>query len=142
MALLQKMTCNLRHPMGLRHPVARHCFLFHNCVCACVCVRVCVCVCACLSLYVCVYVCVYASVTQQACVYVHTSRPTNSLYGKSCTGWRRPIGCLKLQVIFRKRATNYRALSRKMTYKDKASYDSTTPHCSELTFEESGCVGV
>ena len=26
------------------------------------------------------------------------------------TGWRRPIGCLKLQVIFRKRATNYRAL--------------------------------
>ena len=27
-----------------------------------------------------------------------------------CTGWRRPIGCLKLRVIFRKRATNYRAL--------------------------------
>jgi len=25
------------------------------------------------------------------------------------TGWRRPIGCLKLQVIFHKRATNYRA---------------------------------
>ena len=33
----------------------------------------------------------------------------------------RPIGCLRLQVIFRKRATNYRALLRKMTYKDKAS---------------------
>ena len=43
------------------------------------------------------------------------------------TGWRRPIGCLKLQVIFRKRATNYRALLRKITYKDKASYDSTPP---------------
>jgi len=27
-----------------------------------------------------------------------------------CTGWRRSIGCLQLQVIFRKRATNYRAL--------------------------------
>ena len=27
-----------------------------------------------------------------------------------CTGWRRPIGCLELQVIFRKRATNNRAL--------------------------------
>jgi len=26
-----------------------------------------------------------------------------------------------------KRATNYRALRRKMTYKDKASYDSTPP---------------
>jgi len=32
--------------------------------------------------------------------------------------------CLKLQVIFRKKATHYRALLRKMTYKDKASYDS------------------
>jgi len=28
------------------------------------------------------------------------------------SGWRRPIGCLKLQVIFRKRATNYRPLLR------------------------------
>jgi len=45
-----------------------------------------------------------------------------------CTGWRRPIGCLKLQFIFRKRATNYRALLRKMTYKDKASYGSS-PIC-------------
>jgi len=34
-----------------------------------------------------------------------------------------------LQVIFRKRATSYRALLRKMTYEDKASYDSTDP-CS------------
>ena len=31
------------------------------------------------------------------------------------TGWRRLIGCLQLQVIFRKRATDYRALLRKMT---------------------------
>jgi len=36
----------------------------------------------------------------------------------------------KLQVIFRKRATIYRALLRKMTYEDKASYDSTPPHTS------------
>jgi len=43
------------------------------------------------------------------------------------TGWRRPIGCLKLQVIFRKRATNYRPLLRKMTYKDKASCESSPP---------------
>jgi len=40
------------------------------------------------------------------------------------TGWPRPTGCLKLQVIFRKRATNHRALLWKMTCKDKASYDS------------------
>jgi len=37
----------------------------------------------------------------------------------------RPIGCLKLQVIVRKRAANYRALLRKMTCKDKASYASS-----------------
>jgi len=42
-------------------------------------------------------------------------------------GWRRPIGCLKVQVIFRKRATNCRALLRKMAYGDKASYRSTPP---------------
>jgi len=29
------------------------------------------------------------------------------------TGWRRPIGCLKLQVIFRKRAIHYRSFSGK-----------------------------
>jgi len=40
--------------------------------------------------------------------------------GCGCTGWRRLLGCLKLQVIFRKRATNYRALLRRMTYEDKA----------------------
>jgi len=41
--------------------------------------------------------------------------------------WPTPIGCLKLQVIFRKRATIYRALLWKMTYKDKASYGSSPP---------------
>jgi len=38
---------------------------------------------------------------------------------KLTTGWRRPM-----QVISRKRATNYSALFRKTTYKDKASYGS------------------
>ena len=37
-----------------------------------------------------------------------------------------------MQVSFRKRATDHRALLRKMTYKDKASYGSS-PHCSERT---------
>ena len=41
--------------------------------------------------------------------------------------WRRPIGCLISCIIFRKRATNYRALLRKMTCKDKASYESSPP---------------
>jgi len=45
----------------------------------------------------------------------------------SVTGWRRHIRCLKLQVIFRKRATDYRALLREMTCKDKTSYGSSPP---------------
>ena len=48
------------------------------------------------------------------------------------TGWRRLIGSPKLQIIFHKRATNYRALLRKMTYKDKGSHESSPP-CSHTT---------
>ena len=43
------------------------------------------------------------------------------------TGWRRLIGSPKLQIIFHKRATKYRSLLRKMTYKDKGSYESWPP---------------
>jgi len=53
----------------------------------------------------------------------------NQLY----TGWQRLTRCLKLQVILHKRATNYRALLQKMTYEDKASYDSTPP-CTHFTY--------
>jgi len=52
---------------------------------------------------------------------------THSRTPSTDIGWRKSIGCLKLQVNFCKRATNYRALLRKMTYKDKASYASTLP---------------
>jgi len=44
-----------------------------------------------------------------------------------CTGWRRCIGCLKLQVSFRKRATKRRAFWREMTYWDEASCRSSAP---------------
>ena len=49
------------------------------------------------------------------------------------TGWRRPIGCLKLQVIFRKRATNYKALLQKITNNEKAS-------CMTLTLVRSDTI--
>jgi len=52
-----------------------------------------------------------------------------------CTGWRRCIGCLKLQVIFRRRPTHYRALLREMTNKDKASYGSSPPCNAPVTYE-------
>jgi len=65
---------------------------------------------------------------QQKDIFLHSHRTLQ--HSVTRTGWRRLIGCLKSQVIFRKRATNSRALLRnlrKMTYEDKASYDSTPP---------------
>ena len=41
--------------------------------------------------------------------------------------WRRLIGSPKLQIIFHKRAIKYRSLLRKMTCKDKGSYESSPP---------------
>jgi len=60
------------------------------------------------------------------------------------TRWRRVIGCLKLLVNFRQRATDYRALLRKMTSEDEASYDSTPPctMTAKLTFEGKSAVFV
>jgi len=80
------------------------------------------CVAVCCSVLQCVAVC--CSVLQcVACMsLLHTPR---SVFVSK--GWQRLIGCLKLQVIFRKRATNYRALLRKMTYEDKPSYASSPP---------------
>ena len=55
----------------------------------------------CRYAYICIYLCV--------CIY---SKLTHAgMYAFAITGWQRPIGCLKLQVIFRKRATNHRAFS-------------------------------
>jgi len=56
-------------------------------------------------------------------IFIHTVKQT--LY--SATGWRRLIGSPKLQIILHKRATKCRALLRKMTYKDKGSYESSPP---------------
>ena len=57
---------------------------------------------------------------------------------KTGTGWRRLIGSPKLQIIFHKRATKYRALLRKMTYKDKGSYESSPPcTTANLSFSQS-----
>jgi len=41
----------------------------------------------------------------------------NSLVQHPITGWRLLIGSPKLQIIFHKRASKYRSLLRKMTYK-------------------------
>jgi len=43
-------------------------------------------------------------------LYTHSLQPYTHAVDTTHSRWRRPTGCLKLQVIFRKRATNYRAL--------------------------------
>ena len=63
----------------------------------------------------------------------HMSASYHTYENESChTGWRRLIGSPKLQIIFHKRATKYRALLRKITDKDKGSYESSPPCTDEL----------
>ena len=90
------------------------------------------------------------TVISLACIHAHTypvmtlSIPSLPNKRKPCllpkniyifslpnTGWRRLIGSPKLQIIFNKRATKYRSLLMKMTYKDKRSYESLPP-CNEI----------
>ena len=68
-------------------------------------------------IYMYMYICIYTD------AHVHVCGTFRN------TGWRRSIGCLKLQVIFRKRATNSRALLRKMT----CTYVLCVIHCVCLT---------
>jgi len=51
----------------------------------------------------------------------------------------RLIGSPKLQIIFHKRATEYRALLRKMTYWDKGSYEYRFHHIWETMHLEASC---
>jgi len=83
----------------------------------------------CCSVLQCVALCYSALQSVAVCCSVLqcVSMCCSGLQSSVGKGWRRPIGCLKVQVIFRKRATNYRALLRKMTYEDKASNGSSPP---------------
>jgi len=96
-----------------RQHVSMFCLYVCVCVCACVCVCVYVCVCLSMSMSMSVSMSVSVSVWEKilSCCLVWDVRHMcqSSLY---VTGWPRPIGCLKLQVSFRKRAINYRALLR------------------------------
>jgi len=55
-----------------------------------------------------------------------------------CAWWRKCIGCLKLQVSFRKRATNFRAVLRKMTSKIRhpVGLRHTVTLCTPRIFEQ------
>jgi len=107
-ALLWKMICNLGDPMSLRHPVP--CTNWRP-----------------TSRNHITHVQWARKVSKNKNQIEYVRKETCTIIYRMGTGWRRPIGCLKLQVIFRKRATNYRALLWKMTCKDKAFYGSSPP---------------
>jgi len=77
-----------------------------------VCVCVCVCVCVPAGLHL-----IEVRGIARTCICMCTHD----------IGWRRLIGCLELQIIFCKRATNHRGLLWKVTCEDKASYGSSPP---------------
>jgi len=64
-------------------------------------------------------------------IKTHTPHSTHTMHTHPphthVTGWRRYIGCLKVQVSFRKRTMYNRAFVQKITYEDKASYGSLPP---------------
>jgi len=108
----------------------------YTCLYACIYVFVFVYLYVCLQLwmrvcfmFVCMHVCMHVRihVCMRIYTYIFMRIYMCALSKYICTGLRRPIGCLKLQVIFRKRATNYMAFLRKMVYEDKASYGSSPP---------------
>ena len=73
-----------------------------------------------IYIYIYTYICIYTYIYIHICIY--TNIPRLPLMHTKATGWQRYIGCLKLPVSFRKRATNHRALLRKETQKDKKPY--------------------
>jgi len=92
----------------------------------------CVCVCMCVHVSMCVYVCVCCRstsrhsyvmslicthhITSRTCPH-HGTRVNTSRHSYVITGWRRFIGCSKLQVSFRKRSTNDRVFCGKWPMK-------------------------
>jgi len=76
---------------------------------------------------VCVCVCVFVRVCEGLKNFWSTFPDLPDGVSNSCeiTGLgRRCMGCVKSQVSFRTRATDYRAFLRKITYRDKVSYAS------------------
>jgi len=96
-----------------------------------------ICVCVWLHIYRYVrimYECIYKLYHSNVFIWGFTMARPFDVFQKRATGWRGLIGSLKLQIIFHKRATKYRSLLRKMTCKDKGSYESSPPCTSQSAY--------
>jgi len=159
------MTCSLRHLMGLesRYYVSRFQIEykadFFEFIMLANCIYMCMYICIYTYMYTCIHICIHSYIH----IHIWTIRQRDRFDKcdsidcclKFCkvgslpivmykmigdlsvesTGWQRCIGCLKLQVSFRKRAVNYMALLQSMTNKDKASYASSPPCNMTRTLE-------
>jgi len=67
-------------------------------------------------------------------LHIRLVHMTSLIHSFAYTGWQRRIGSPKSQIIFHTRATKYRSLLQKMTYKDKGSYESSHP-CNQFTYD-------
>jgi len=89
------------------------------------------CVAACCSVLqrvaVCCSIIIYQSFKLLLYIYMRCTCNGNVSSSRLTTGWRRLIESPKFQILFHKRATKYRSILRKMTYKDKGSYESSPP---------------
>jgi len=77
-----------------------------------------------LHIHVFIHTGIYVSHAQRPTSYMHDRRMRHATH----TGWRGYVRCLKLQDSVRKRATNDRALLRKIIWKDKAPYHMRLRH--------------
>jgi len=123
-----------------------HIFIYYLYI-RCVCVRACVCMCLCIYTHICIYI--HMLVDKLECnarvnLINSSNEYTHDLMNiHMCTlssVWTSPVTHsthlnAEFHPIFCKRAYKFRALLRKMTYKGKASYDSTPPCQTFDTFE-------
>jgi len=116
-----KWPIKIRDPMSLRHPVylssLSMMYMYKDHIFLTWCLKISYLWCICRNIILLMYM--YKYDVSRISLYFNSSNIN--------TGWRRLIGSPKLQLIFHKRATKYRALLRKMTYKDKGSYGSSPP---------------
>jgi len=101
-------------------------------VIVCVCGRVCVCVCVCGKRIFNIFCCVVCE-----CVY-----QMGKSFERQRTGWRRPKGCVISEFVYRKLATNYMVLLRKMTCKVNVSCGPSPPYNTCSVQKAQWCVRV
>jgi len=95
----------------------------------------------CIYIYTWLYTYTYICIHVYMCICIHIYRNTHIYAHKYIIDWdgvrtvpiilyrvAKTLGSPKLQIIFHKRATKYRSLLQKMTYKDKGSYESSPPY--------------